>query len=391
MITPYIHKQFGYTFYGKKLHIATSQELFSSFEVDSGSLLLLQSIVNECPVNDITEALDVGCGTGVLALSLLSHISLQRMDCVDRDALALAFTQHNIKQNGFSNICCFGSLGTSDVVYRDYDLVMSNIPAKAGNAVIEKMIAEFLSICSEKGRVAVVIVEPLSALVENAIAATGSSLLYVKKTHDYSVFHYRANSKKTVAFDMSVYSRGQESFSYKGRSWKLCPVYGLPEFDSLGYGTELLLSSLARLPILGSTLIVHPGQGHIPVVLSIEKGHVIDSLTITDRDLLALRATSLALEEICQQKHLVRHLPGLFALEDQYDSVVLMYDKEAIEDSHVHLVANIARITRPGGICVICAKSSLMHRIGQEARSLFKGLLDSKSKGYRLLGLERRL
>jgi hypothetical protein len=66
-------------------------------------------------------------------------------------------------------------------------------------------------------------------------------------------------------------------------------AWGLPEFDSLSYGSEMLLTALSKLPVrdVRRAVVFNPGQGHVPVALwQLVRPGVIE---LADRDLLALR------------------------------------------------------------------------------------------------------
>ncbi|HOO87354.1 MAG TPA: methyltransferase, partial [Synergistales bacterium] len=101
------------------------------------------------------KILDVGCGTGVLSLAMYSQYPDADILAVDRDALALAFTEMNCRENGFQ-ITTASSLGCAGVFDRTFDLVMSNIPAKAGLPVIATMLTDFSRLAGPKGTAAVV-------------------------------------------------------------------------------------------------------------------------------------------------------------------------------------------------------------------------------------------
>ena len=72
-------------------------------------------------------------------------------------------------------------------------------------------------------------------------------------------------------------------------------AYGLPEFDSLDYCSEMLIKALQdiRAPEIRHAVVFNPGQGHTAVALwkLIHPG----SIMLVDRDLLALRYSKLNL------------------------------------------------------------------------------------------------
>ncbi|HAK45883.1 MAG TPA: methyltransferase, partial [Spirochaeta sp.] len=125
---------------GERLSFYLSLGLFSSFGVDSGTRLLLKTLAQQKSVPEKGSILDSGCGTGVIAVSLKKKFPELDITASDRDALALRFTEMNIKLNklGKDGIRTAAGLlpgslkspveGESKL----YDLIISNIPAKAG-------------------------------------------------------------------------------------------------------------------------------------------------------------------------------------------------------------------------------------------------------------------
>jgi hypothetical protein len=63
---------------------------------------------------------------------------------------------------------------------------------------------------------------------------------------------------------------------------------GLPEFDSLSYGSEMLINSLEKVEgkEINHAVVLNPGQGHVAAALW--KTAKPESITLVDRDLLAL-------------------------------------------------------------------------------------------------------
>ena len=132
----------------------------------------------------------MGCGTGVLSLAMYSQYPDADILAVDRDALALAFTEKNCRENGFQ-ITTASSLGCSAVFDRSFDLVMSNIPAKAGLPVIATMLADFSRLAGPKGTAAVVIVKTLSDFMETTIRDAHGEIVFMHTTNEYTIVHYR--------------------------------------------------------------------------------------------------------------------------------------------------------------------------------------------------------
>ena len=65
-----VNKIVPFRFMGEDLRLALSHALFSSFDVDAGSKLLLKTLAQRVDLGTVGSVLDVGCGVGVLGLSL---------------------------------------------------------------------------------------------------------------------------------------------------------------------------------------------------------------------------------------------------------------------------------------------------------------------------------
>ena len=283
---------------GRRLELRVAQELFSSHEVDVGTRLLLRTLAG--PEHGGRRlVLDLGCGYGPLGLGLRAAAPDRVVHLVDRDALAVAYSRENAAANRLDGVEAYASLGYADVRAAGFDLVVSNIPAKAGAPVIEQLLLGGAGLLAPGGLVAVVVIAPLRDQV--AAVLEGSSrveVVFRRATASYAVFHYRFRGPPAAApgpadpgAGLGVYERQQASVTREGVAVRLRTAYGLPEFDSLGYTTRLVADALLRPGDRppGTALVLHPGQGWLPCLLwaAARPGR----LRLVDRDLLALRVS----------------------------------------------------------------------------------------------------
>ncbi|MCJ7606066.1 MAG: class I SAM-dependent methyltransferase, partial [Dehalococcoidales bacterium] len=144
MSTPqdiYYKKTLTFRAWKRELRFKVSQGLFSSFDIDKGTRLLLRTIV-EAGYRDFTRVLDLGCGYGPIGLMLKSLYPAADVHMVDRDALAVDYSRQNAELNGLTDIETYASLGYDDITRRDFDLIVSNIPGKAGTTVITSLLQD---------------------------------------------------------------------------------------------------------------------------------------------------------------------------------------------------------------------------------------------------------
>jgi len=293
---PYYKKTITYRYCRKELRFDVSQDLFSSFQIDVGTQFLIRSLTQGC-TSRYRKVLDLGCGYGPLGLTLKVLNDATQVHMVDRDALAVEFCHRNIALNHLTGVETYGSLDYSDIRGDDFDLVVSNIPGKAGESVITQLLQGAYHHLAPEGVAAVVAVKPLEPVIESILGEDPNIEILERKSRSaHSVFHYRfrrhhggAQATPRDEIEAGPYFRGSASFSALGREYRMQTVYGLPEFDQLSYATGLLLDGVKRhvSRTVDRCLIHNPGIGHIPVVLWNTKAPA--HVSLVDRDLLSLR------------------------------------------------------------------------------------------------------
>ena len=76
----------------------------------------------------------MGCGYGPLGLAIASQCPQGQVHLVDKDFIAVEYTQANAKRNNLANAQAYLSNGFSAVpADLPLSLVVSNLPAKVGN------------------------------------------------------------------------------------------------------------------------------------------------------------------------------------------------------------------------------------------------------------------
>src|SRR5580765_2121574 len=81
--------------------MATDRGVFSHGHVDTGTSLLLREAPPPAPEGDL---LDLGCGSGAIALTLALRSPAARVWAVDVNARALSLTAANAGRNGLTTI-----------------------------------------------------------------------------------------------------------------------------------------------------------------------------------------------------------------------------------------------------------------------------------------------
>jgi 16S rRNA G1207 methylase RsmC len=402
-LDPHFKKTVTLSHEGRRLELRVAQDLFSSHEVDVGTRLLLRTLAG--PEHGSRRLiLDLGCGYGPIGLGLKAAGADRTVQMVDRDALAVAYSRENAALNRLDDIEVYGSLGYADVRASGFDLIVSNIPAKAGLPVIERFLLDAAGLLAPDGLVAVVVIAPLRSSVASILeGAPDVEIVLRRATAGYAVFHYRFRDqgRPTATSDegrgsLGVYERQRLSITHRGTSVRLRTAYGLPEFDSLSFATNLVADAVARMrgQSRRTVLVLNPGQGFLPSMLwAVLKP---ERIRLVDRDLLALRFTeaNLVANGCPPDRISVRHQVGVdnAGLEDTDLAIGMLRPKEPPESTAATVREMVASVL-PTGRVVLGATSTVTTRCVtalETAKIPFNSVERRRSKGYSAVVLDRR-
>ena len=385
---PYYKKTVPFRIGGLDLSFRVSQTLFSSHAVDAGTEFLLRTLHRTGA--RFEKVLDLGCGYGPIGIALKGLNPEAVLHMVDGDALAVTYAARNALLNGIDDAMTYPSMGFDDVEDRDFDLIAANIPGKANEEVIASWLTDAALSVRDKGQIAIVVVSPLEPFVSEVISGMpGAKIVLSKRRSGHTVFIYavdhveRPTPLSTSSFDRGDYDRTQAVFSRGQVRFSMKTVFGLPQFDSLSYLTLLLIDVLRSLDAQPTrALVLNPGQGHIPVVLS--KTLMPASIDMLDRDLLALRCSerNLLLNAYDGFRVSTKHQPGMDDLGPKYGLIVAeMRDAEGPDVIATHFRQAASHIA-PGGQIVIAANSATITRLVAVCRKERLGAIKERRRRH---------
>ena len=126
-----------FTYRGIRLTFRTDAGVFSRGEVDTGTQVLLEALPEEMH----GEILDLGCGWGVIGISIARKWPETRVTMADVNTRALELSRENAKRNRAEAICA-ESDGMEAFRGKAFDAVVTNPPIRAGKQVIYRMFAD---------------------------------------------------------------------------------------------------------------------------------------------------------------------------------------------------------------------------------------------------------
>lgn len=187
----YYKKEITYDFAGIKFRFAIANTLFSTFDMDHGTDILIRSIHVQKP----KTILDIGCGYGPLGITLAKTNPHSEVTLVDRDLLAVRYTKINAEINELTNVRVMGSLGMESIKNEFFDLIVSNIPAKIGDqAIRQEFLYEPYNRLNRYGEYWFVIISSLNRIIPIYARDIGMKLEEVRRRHGHIVYRVTKNS-----------------------------------------------------------------------------------------------------------------------------------------------------------------------------------------------------
>ena len=166
----------GFEFY-------TTWGLFSPRAIDDGSRLLLDYLELE-PEND---CLDLGCGYGVLGLCMAESASRGQTLMVDKDFVAVEYAERNRIHNEIENASCLLSNGFNQISDRQFDVIVSNIPAKVGKEMLYIYLFDALEYLKPGGSFYIVTITGLRQFFKRGFSEVFGNYDKIKQGKTYTV------------------------------------------------------------------------------------------------------------------------------------------------------------------------------------------------------------
>ncbi len=382
-----LHKRVQLHFDKQHIELALTHALFSSHQVDAGSHLLLGTLPRAVDMDATSAVLDLGCGVGTLGLAVAARCPHAVVTLRDRDALAVWVTAHNARANGLRNCTAEPALDVTDQDRGAYDLVLSNIPAKAGHPVLQRMLAGLVTALSPTGMGAVVIVKPLAEHAHAWLQKAGASVTAPATTANHTVFHFTGGATPVLAAEpeqLAPYVRGHLAFPGPTLPYQLQTAYGLGEFDQLHFATSLVFDMLRTVSLSGTVMILGADVGHVAagVRQRATRGSV---LWYCSRDALALAFT--ARNVASTRTAAIPTIAHAVNLQQRHsvDWLVILGDPIPNSPWTAMIWYALSELLSPRGKCLLVARSTAVARILKDSGRRITVVTSKKQAGYRSL------
>ena len=155
---------------GLELRFRTRPGVFSFKGLDDGTRLLIEHL----DVGGAGQLADLGCGAGALGIAAARLAPDAHVHLLDEHLRAVEVARENVRLNGVRNAEVFLSDLFSAVGAARYSHVLSNPPARLGNAFLEELAVASLAHLRPGGQLWLVAVSNLRPFFERLLARVGA-------------------------------------------------------------------------------------------------------------------------------------------------------------------------------------------------------------------------
>ena len=165
------------------LRLQTTWGLFSPRAVDDGSHLLLEHL----ELDPADNCLDLGCGYGVLGLCMAKMAPQGHTLMVDKDFVAVDYAEKNRLLNRIENASSMLSNGFDQIPKQQFDVIVSNIPAKVGKEMLYIYLFDALRYLKPGGSFYIVTITGLRQFFKRGFSEVFGHYEKIKQGKTYTV------------------------------------------------------------------------------------------------------------------------------------------------------------------------------------------------------------
>ena len=168
---------------GTSVTFSATWGLFSPKAIDAGTHLLIEHL----DIQEGDTCLDLGCGYGVIGITLAKCVQTATVYMVDKDFVAVDYALKNVKQNRLQNCHVLLSNGFSHLPDIQFELIVSNLPANVGKELLQIFLADAKSYLKPNGRLYVVTISGLREFIKRNFMTVFGNYRKVKQRNTHTV------------------------------------------------------------------------------------------------------------------------------------------------------------------------------------------------------------
>ncbi|CAA6808987.1 MAG: Ribosomal RNA small subunit methyltransferase C (EC [uncultured Thiotrichaceae bacterium] len=179
---------FDTTLCDQKLRLHSTWGIFSPREIDAGTALLLKYV----DIAKDADCLDLGCGYGPIGLTVAKLAPQGKTLMVDKDFMAVEYSNKNAKVNNIDNAEAMLSNGFQHIEKdRRFDVVISNVPAKVGKEMMTLMLNDAKRHMKPDGEMFLVTINGLRQYMKRNLNEVFGNYKKLKQGPGYTVSYAR--------------------------------------------------------------------------------------------------------------------------------------------------------------------------------------------------------
>ena len=175
---------FSETLCDHTLQYRSTWGIFSPREIDAGTKLLMKYI--EIAPND--DCFDLGCGYGPVGLTMAKLAKNGETVLVDKDFMAVEYSNKNAHKNNISNATAMLSNGFQHINKdKRFDVIASNVPAKVGKEMMSLMLHDAHQHLKSEGKLYLVTVNGLRQYMKRNLKEIFGNYKKLKQGSAYTI------------------------------------------------------------------------------------------------------------------------------------------------------------------------------------------------------------
>lgn len=170
------------------LAISTDRGVFSYRELDYGTKVLIESLLDDKDFSNVTDVIDLGSGYGPIGLFIKTKYPNSNLTLVDVNERAIELTNHNFKENNLDANILLSDFYENINKDMTFDLVISNPPIRIGKEKLFNMYLETSNRLEDDGEFWLVVRKKQGALSHVKYLETiFSEVKIIKRSKGYFV------------------------------------------------------------------------------------------------------------------------------------------------------------------------------------------------------------